>query len=1027
MSDFKIVSLFAVLTLVGIFSIPRLSVDLNPNYNLPKLTITFSLVNSSAEVVEQEVTGVLENALSQISDIEKIYSISQQGKGAIEIAFDTEVDLEFKKFEVSSILRQIYPKLNSQITYPLVEQSDRTQEGSKALLIYSISSNSSTFKIRRLADEIIVREISQIPGIKEVVIIGGETLEISVLYDFDKLKLYGIQPKEIQDAIENRTFEMYPGSIQTNSGQKLLIRLQHSLTTIEEIERTPIRGKNLLVKDLAKVVIGETKPQSYFRINGLNAVTLAIFADDHVNRLVFSNNIKEKLLSLERQIAGQFSLQLQYDDTEFLRREVDKNFIRTSFSILFLFLFVLFAYRKWRHVVILFLGMISTMSLTMLVSFILKMQIHLYTLAGLTIALGMVVDNVIVILDHLSHKKTGRVFAAIAGATLNTLVAFLLVLSLPEEERYNLTEFCEIISVALVCSIIVSVYFVPALYSKLFTIDTQVNQATSISVLRRKVRFFSLYSGLIVSIASFRRVFIGVLVFLFGIPVFLLPSRWEGQKWYNATIGTSIYQERIRPYADMIMGGTLRLFIRNVYDKSGYREPQRVRLYVYANLPFGNTLEEMNRLIRNIEDNLSAVNGVDTYISEVWSGQDARITIMFDKVNENGHLPYALKQQLIARSLDWGGVSWNIFGVGQEFSNSFGESLPKYKVELRGYNFQELSAQAVKLAEKLRKHPRVQNINTNERLSWTERPSKFYTIDFDWHLVGGLGVSPGEIIKSINEDVSIYRGLSSLAIGDSRLPISFKSNVNLTKHDLMEKPRYLADRRIDLNPFAFLSLSETSSTIHKEDRQYIRVLAYDYYGSHKFGDEYLENVLKEIKKELPPGYSAKSGSWTWDWEKAKRHYGLVLLMIVCVFLLCSIIFENFLKPFLIISTIPISFIGIFLTFSTFGFYFDQGGYAAFLMLGGLAVNGSIHALHGSKNFVGNAFNRCLLKSFTQKVKPILLSVLSTCLGLLPFTLGGQKEVFWFSFAVGTIGGLIFSLFSIFVVLPALAYRRENIT
>jgi multidrug efflux pump subunit AcrB len=216
----------------------------------------------------------------------------------------------------------------------------------------------------------------------------------------------------------------------------------------------------------------------------------------------------------------------------------------------------------------------------------------------------------------------------------------------------------------------------------------------------------------------------------------------------------------------------------------------------------------------------------------------------------------------------------------------------------------------------------------------------------------------------------------------------------------------------------------TSNAIHKQDRQYIRMVGFEYYGSYKFGNEYLDTVLEQLNKEMPPGYTAKKNSWGWDWNKAKRQYSLVLVLVISIYFIASILFENLRQPFYIVLTIPLSFIGLFLMFVYFDFYFDQGGYAAFILLGGLVVNASIYIVNDLNNLRNKNYNRSVLKAVTGKMKPILLTISSTCLALLPFMIGGQNEVFWFALAVGTIGGLLFTILVVSVFLPVTLFEND---
>ena len=247
-----------------------------------------------------------------------------------------------------------------------------------------------------------------------------------------------------------------------------------------------------------------------------------------------------------------------------------------------------------------------------------------------------------------------------------------------------------------------------------------------------------------------------------------------------------------------------------------------------------------------------------------------------------------------------------------------------------------------------------------------------------------------------------------------------------SRYDLEESSLIGGEEKIfKVGNFGSLSKETTTNALHKEDRQYIRIVSFEYMGSSKFGDEYLETVLEEMKPGMPIGYTAEKQSYYWGFDKAKRQYSLLLLLIVGTYFICAVLFENLRQPFYIIAIIPISFIGLFLIFSLFDFYFDQGGYAAFVMLGGLAVNAAIFIINDLNNRPVGNYNRNVIKSVAGKAVPILLTVLSTCFGLIPFVMEGQGEIFWFSLAIGTIGGLVFSMVGVFWALPVLLWRKTK--
>lgn len=213
--------------------------------------------------------------------------------------------------------------------------------------------------------------------------------------------------------------------------------------------------------------------------------------------------------------------------------------------------------------------------------------------------------------------------------------------------------------------------------------------------------------------------------------------------------------------------------------------------------------------------------------------------------------------------------------------------------------------------------------------------------------------------------------------------------------------------------------------IYKEAQQYIRTLRFQYIGTHKFGNQHLDKVLNEMKNEMPIGYKTKKieQQFLFFMKETKKHYHLIGIVLLIIYFLCAILFESFRQPIAVIAVVPVSFIGVFLTFYIYDINFDQGGFAAFILLSGLTVNSAIYIIndynvHSKKNRHLNISQiRLYLKAFNSKIIPAILTILSTILGFIPFLPGGQTEVFWYSLAAGTIGGLLFSLLAIYFYLP----------
>jgi multidrug efflux pump subunit AcrB len=1024
--------IFIVVAIVGIAVIPGLRVNFTPNYTKPSLTISYGLPNSSPDIVERLATSPLENALSQVEGMNKIYSISRYDRGTITLDFDKGEDMEFRKFEVNSIIRNIYKKLPENLSYPRVDQrggdSDDKQES--PILFYSVNGPYAPYKLQQDVEEYISKSLSQISEIKQVEVRGANPLQITVDFDVATLLRFNLSKAQIRAALTSFNNSVYAGMARTASNQQFFLKTAAQLpdlTVLGSTEVAQIEGKAIYLKDVARIYVEEQRPSSYRRINAKNAVYVNIYAREGVNKIVLAEQTKERIAELAAFLPAGVEISLERDDTEFLNKEMNKIYTRTLLSVLILVVFILAINRNIRYLLTLFVGIIVNLCITSIIIYALRVELHIFSIAGLTISFGLIVDNAIVMLDHMHRKKNAKVFVALLAASLTTIMSLLMVLLLPEEDRRDLTDFSVVVAINLAVSLLIALFFTPALYTLLFK-ERPGRRGVSVRGLRRRVKMFRGYLAAIGFVVRFRKTFILLVILGFGLPVFKLPLLWEGQDWYNDTIGSDTYQDDIRPVTDKVLGGALRKFVTEVYEGYSYRSPEQTKLYVSARLPFGTTLEDANFVISKVEEYLVGVNGIDKFVTNVVK-QRASVEITFKPEYDQSALPYQLKARLQARSIDLTGVQWSIYGVGRGFSVG-GErgDTPNFRIRMRGYNYDELDNQAEVLAEKLKTNPRVQQVETNQQISWSTVATSEYVLDFDVDRLASSGISRGEVMSML-ADLTRPNGASMQAnYQNERLPVFIKaSNADeFSRYDLMEEALPLdTGRFIKITDYASLTFENAANEIHKEDRQYLRVVAFDYLGSGKFGAKHRDAQIEEMKGVMPVGYQIDTVDSFFRFDKTKRQYGLLLYLIIGIFFICAILFENLRQPFYIIITIPISFIGLFLIFSLFDFSFDQGGYAAFVMLGGLVVNASIFIVNDLNNTGLKNHNRAVVKSVLGKAQPILLTILSTCFGLIPFLIEGDSEIFWFALAIGTIGGLVFSIVAVFVCLPVFLSRKSK--
>ncbi len=1014
MSPFRISLIFIVLTVVGFTSAFLLEVNFAPRTISNSFIISFSSdQNDPPLVTEQKVTSILEGTLSAIGGLKEIASVSRYGGGYITLSFEGDDDVQKKRLEILTALRQIRDQLPPNLPFPSIDLGTR-EDVEEPLLIYSLTSALPTNEIVDYANTQVIPQIGINPGIKSIQLSTDSRPAIIVSYDTEQLQSNDLKAEDIQNALYAAFRNEQIGTITSKGSTKsvFLNTLPEDITDLLHIQLT----RQLRLGDLVAVKVEELSPSYISRLNGKNSILIRIFSHENENKPRLAASLKKSIDLVSQSLPQHMRLALSYDDTEFINQELTKISKRAGLSILILSALVLLVYRRWKQLAVLIGSVVVSIGISALVMYVLKIPVHLYTIAGLTISFGLVIDNSIMVIDHLRRKKDLKVITALLAATLTTIAALSVIFILPKEERIGMGDFAMAITIALCMSVIVSLLFTPA-FTKVIG-SQKVNASSAIRFKRRLVTLQQGYFNSLEFLARYKKILIVILILFFGLPVYMVPKTIDGFDLYNHSVGSDYYQEVIRPVSDKILGGMLRSFYLNVFESGGYRTPEKTQLYVSASLDEGHTIEQMDHIIRNVEHYLDGINGLDSYRTSIYSGKYAQVVIEFLEDTENGSLPYVLKNKLIQRSLDWGGVDWNVYGVGRGFSNAAGESLPSFRVKLKGYNYNDLKFLAEELSSKLLTHPRIKKVNTNDRISWRDANTEQLVLKPNASIPSEAYLAS---LNYINNAAPKAIPTYYITVGDGvQMPILYESRgaENFSIFRLQNE-----SSGAPLSSATKLERTLKSNALYREDRTYVRVLSFEYYGSYRFGNEYLKKVLASYV--FPPGYSHERVELNWNSEKTRRQYALIILILLMVFVICAATFESIRLPLSIILIIPLSFIGIFITFSWGEFYFDQGGYASFILLAGIVVNATIFIMVEAINYRSLNWNKSIIKACSVKFIPILLTIVSTCLGLIPFLIDGQKEVFWFSFAVGVIGGLLFSILLVFVMFPVLLFRRSS--
>ena len=1043
-SPFTLIVTFVCLSLVGLALVPLLPVKLAPSRNLPGLTVSFTMPGNSSRVIEAEVTSRLEAMLARVEGIRNVNSTSDNGSGSITLELDKHADIDAARFEVSTIIRQTWQQLPEGVSYPVISARRSDNTSSRPFMTYTLNAPSNPILIQRYAEENIKPVLGQLKGIYKVELNGATPMEWQLEYDSGQLSRMGITLSAVQSAITGHYEKEFLGvcSIEKGTDGREWIRLVRTSTGKEtEFEPSLIQvkasdGTIVSLDKLVRVKHVEATPTGYYRINGLNSIYLNLTAEETANQLELSVQVKEKMMELQQRMPAGYEVHVGYDATEYIQKELDKIYFRTGLTILILLVFVALITWNLRYLFLIVASLSVNLAVAAILYYVFGLEMQLYSLAGITISLNLVIDNTIVMTDHILRKRDLKAFVSVLAATLTTVGALVIIFFLDEKIRLNLQDFAAVVIINLLVSLFVALFFVPSLIEKI-GLERKASKRMRTGVKRLAVRFSRLYRRLIGGFCRYRVWACVLLVLAFGLPVFLLPEKMDGEgklaEYYNKVFGTPTYKEKVKPIVDKALGGSLRLFAEKVYEGSYFnREEGETVLSVTATLPNGSTLEQMNVLVKKMETYLTEFKEIKQFQTSIYSARRAAIQIYFTKEHQYSGFPYTLKANIISKALTLGGGSWSVYGLqDQGFSNDVRESAGSFRVKLYGYNYDELARWTELLKERLLEHRRIKEVTINSEFSWWKDDYSEYYLELDKRRLAKENITATQLFVALRpvfgRDISCGN-----IVYDNRSESLKLTSVQSRDYDvwsLVNVPFLINGNSYKLADFATVQKGQSPQKVAKENQQYRLCVQYEYVGSSEQGRKLLKKDLEAFNKLLPMGYTAEDeqGGWSWG-KKDNKQYALLLVVIAIIFFTTSILFNSLKQPLAIIFVIPVSYIGVFLTFYLFGLNFDQGGFASFVLLCGITVNASIYILN-EYNAVRRRFPKLLpvrafVKAWNTKIVPIFLTVVSTILGFIPFMVGTGKEGFWFPLAAGTIGGLVMSIVGIFVFLPIFTLKKK---
>jgi HAE1 family hydrophobic/amphiphilic exporter-1 len=990
-----------MVVLVGLVSYSRLQIDLLPDIEQPSVTVRADFDGASPEVMERSVTSMLEEIMATVPGVEEITSTSSEGSSSVRVSFGWGADLDAAAADVRATLENEINELPDDITRPRVRKFD---VNSYPVVILGVSSDVDPVELTRLVEEELRYRLGRVPGVAQVDLWGGFRREIRVALDPGRLKALGLGLDEVVAAVGDANLELPAGRF-VRDRYEVLLRAPAQYTSLEQIRGTAVArrgGAVITLGQLAEVSDTYERITEIERFNGQRGIRVAIRKQPGDNTVEVSRGVLEEVARINRDFP-QLTVIAVSNQGNFIERSIDNVARSVLYGGGLAVAVLLFFLRSLRSTAVIALAIpvsvVATFALLQLGGF----TLNLMTLGGLALGVGMMVDNAIVVLENIYRRReeegedparaavagAGEVAGAIVASTITTLVIFLPVVFIEGVSGVLFQELAMVIVFSLLCSLAVSLSAVPALAARLLRPAPAAEEEQSAAA-EQSALAAAAAARLAALSAGYQRLLARA-----------LAGRWR-------TVGL----------AAALLAGGLALVPLVGTELMPPSDEGEVR--VSGELEPGTRLALVDRQTRRMAEIVSAA--VPEVEASVVSAEDGEGSIQLTLVPaaERSRSNSEIAEDLRAR------LEGQLPGMDLRVSAPQGQRLLQrvlggseegLTVEVRGFDLDAMDALARRVAAAVGEVEGVADVRVSRRAG---RPQEELWVDRE--KAADLGFSPRDVAALLRtamagadageyrEGGESYRVFVQLADAGSR---TLEEILDLT----LTAP---GGQQVTLGGLVEPVDTRGPVEITRKDRQRLVTVTANLAGRDQ------GSVAADIQARLdaltrPEGVSlALSGSAE---EQARAFRELLVSMLLAVALVYMVLasqYESLVDPLIVMLSIPVAAVGVPVTLLLTDTTFNLQSMIGCIMLGGIVVNNAILLVDqaGQLRARGMPVAEAVAEAGRRRLRPILMTTLTTILGLLPLALGiGEGADAQAPLARAVVGGLISSTAITLVLIP----------
>ncbi|MBR4351697.1 MAG: efflux RND transporter permease subunit [Bacteroidales bacterium] len=1010
--------IFVAVIVIGLFSLSRLPIDQFPEMDPPYITVMTTYAGASASEIETNVTKIIENSLTSVDGLKELTSSSRDNMSVVSLELEWGTDRDEAANDIRSYIDMIKSNLPDGCSSPVMFKLNSSL---MPIIQYSVTAEESYPGLEKILNDEVVPQLNRIEGIGSVSVSGAPDRYVYIDIDQAKLDAYNLTLEQVANAISVNNLNLSSGVVKMDRQQyQMQVRgeYEQSADIADIVVSTTMAGNKVFVRDLAQVRDTIKDLSLDEKVDSREAVRLMVAKKSGSNTVQVCRDVRKELSRIEKTLPSDVHIKMIYDSSEEIENAIGSLEESILYALLFVVLVVFFFLGKWRATLI--IGI--TIPIALIVAFVYLLltdsSLNIISLSALTVAIGMVVDDSIVVLENITkhidrgsspHEAaiyaTNEVWTSVIATTLVIAAVFIPLTMLTGLAGILFKELGWIVTIVVSTSTLAAISLIPMLCSKLLKArEVRIDENGHLIEGKEKKGWYD-------------RIVVGFLDKVDKAYANLL--RWcLTHKLITILIAIAFFVVSLLP---MVMGKIGTEFMPS--SDNG-------RLSVTVELQRGTRIEETVKTARVLEERFrELVPEVQRISTSAGSNDESSVGALFssttnykismtvvcnkkyertrtiEEIGEVLRTELAQYPEIIEYQVNASG------GMG-------GGGRSTVDVEIYGYDFDETNLYAEEVRQVIVNNvPGARNVRISRD---KDRPELKVTIDKEKAAIHGLNTAT--VSQYIRNRVTGFTAGFLKEDGDEyNIVVRLKEEDRNSITDIQDLTIPTATgARIKLSEIATIEEYWAPQTIDRKSRQrYVRVISMPYETSLGELAAAIQTQIDQISR--PSGISVVLAGDFEDQQKTfKDIFALLLLIILLVYIVMASQFESLNKPAVILLSIPFGLSGVVLALWLTGTSLDMIGALGVVMLVGIVVKNGI-VLVDYINLMrdrGHALNEAIALSGASRLRPVLMTAFTTLLGMLPMALsGGEGSEMWHPLGIVVIGGLLVSTFVTLIVVP----------